>query len=136
MNFKTELLAVNAFIAAMPSTWHIQKVETNINSGVPDLNIAMRQGSRPGCEFWLEVKNGPKPDLRPFQIAWWLRRTRAGGTIWLIWFNNGHFTLYRMNREQFDLLEKMDKPNLNLLTIHSQGTTWELLQRNLEFYNA
>ena len=48
--------------------------------GIPDSN-----GCYQGCEFWVEYKTTSRwsVDLRPEQVGWILRRTRAGGCVWV-----------------------------------------------------
>jgi len=60
---------------------HWQRVETwSTGFGVPDLN-----GCGNGVEFWIECKqtDGCKINLRPEQIAWAMRRMRAGGRVYI-----------------------------------------------------
>lgn len=60
---------------------HWLTVETaGTESGVPDLN-----GCFAGVEFWIECKltAGMAVALRPHQIGWLLRRSRAGGRIFV-----------------------------------------------------
>lgn len=61
---------------ALPS-WHWQSIESGgTGSGIPDTNFCTR-----GIEGWLEFKKalGWKVGLSPPQVAWLLRRWRAGG---------------------------------------------------------
>lgn len=53
-----------------------QSIETAVSRGVPDTN-----GCAFGAEFWIEFKAtaGWTVTLRPEQVAWLLRRSRAGG---------------------------------------------------------
>lgn len=56
---------------------HWQSIETGMTGrGIPDTN-----GCVDGVEFWIEYKqtSGYTVTLRPEQIAWLLRRERAGG---------------------------------------------------------
>ena len=60
---------------------HWQSVETgSVGRGIPDSNCCHR-----GIEFWIEFKttNAWSVDLRPEQIAWLLRRHRAGGRVFV-----------------------------------------------------
>ena len=63
-------------------TFHFQRVEPTggIGVGVPDLN-----GCAQSVEFWLELKRvvGWSVTMRPPQIAWIERRTRAGGRVFI-----------------------------------------------------
>lgn len=55
-------------------------IETGlVASGVPDLN-----GCCGGIEFWVECKltTAWAVEVRPMQVGWHLRRTRAGGRTW------------------------------------------------------
>lgn len=49
-------------------------------SGIPDLN-----GCCDGVEFWIECKRTAAwtIKMRPMQMAWLLRRLRAGGNCWI-----------------------------------------------------
>lgn len=58
-------------------TIHWQTIETGlVGRGVPDAN-----GCLNGVEFWIEYKRADAwaVPLMPEQVAWLLRRTRAGG---------------------------------------------------------
>jgi hypothetical protein len=60
---------------------HWQAVETGMTGrGIPDLNYCAR-----GVEGWVECKQttGWAVGLRPEQVAWLARRTRAGGRCWV-----------------------------------------------------
>ena len=62
--------------------WHWQRIETGgTGRGIPDAN-----GCSESCEVWLELKatEGWKPVIRPEQIGWAERRTRAGGRVFLL----------------------------------------------------
>lgn len=70
------------FSAHMPKEWHVQAIETGgIGAGVPDLNVC----SPATGEFWVELKGTETRNvgLRPHQVAWIARRTRAGGRVWI-----------------------------------------------------
>jgi hypothetical protein len=137
MNFKSESHAVSAFIKNMPASWHIQKIETSTGSGVPDLNVAIPdQCPQRSRELWIEVKNGPGAHIQPFQVAWWIHRLRAGGIIWVLWFDNG-FTLHRVTGDTFISIAQVNTKILHpkILWPDHTGKTWELLQRTLEAYS-
>jgi hypothetical protein len=58
---------------------HWQPVETwSTGQGVPDTEYCLD-----GATGWIEFKRvtGWRVDLAPFQVAWLLRRHRAGGTV-------------------------------------------------------
>lgn len=93
---------------------HWQAIETGMTGGgVPDDN---------GCydrhEFWIEYKQtkGYQVKIQPAQVAWHLRRQRAGGRTFLavlrqgeqLWLFNGadikHVKLTDINRERHRLL--------------------------------
>lgn len=61
----------------LPSKTHIQRIETNVNRGVPDLNICFD-----GKEHWIELKvtktNRTVTRLRKEQFAWMYKRMLAG----------------------------------------------------------
>lgn len=133
MKYKSESLAVEAFIRNMPSTWHIQRIETSTTSGVPDLSIAIPRRSH-NSEFWMEVKNGPKAEIRAFQQAWWFRRVRAGGKIWLMWMDGKQGRLFKIDNDFFKLVEQADKLSLSALQPFLEFKEWFILQRHLEYY--
>lgn len=56
--------------------FHFQSIENTIGRGCPDSNYCFD-----GIEGWIEYKktSGWKIKLRPEQIGWHLRRSRAGG---------------------------------------------------------
>lgn len=138
MKFKTETHAVNAFIKNMPASWHIQKIETSTGSGVPDLNVAIPDRVPQRCrEMWIEMKNGPNAHIQPFQVAWWIRRLKAGGAIWVLWFRDGGFILHRVAGDTFVSIAKVDTRIIHpkILWPNHTGETWELLQRTLEAYS-
>lgn len=57
--------------------WHWTPIETAMTgAGVPDANCCWKD-----IEFWIEFKftSGYAVVLRPEQVGWLLRRTRAGG---------------------------------------------------------
>lgn len=71
--FKTQL-------DASPDMHH-QRIETgSTGRGIPDVNLCWR-----GVEVWVEMKvvQGRRVELRPEQVAWHVRRTRAGGRSWI-----------------------------------------------------
>jgi len=49
--------------------WHIQNIESTIQNGIPDVNIAIPNVG----EIWLELK-ATKPALRREQLAWIRKR--------------------------------------------------------------
>lgn len=56
---------------------HWQRVETAMTgAGVPDLNMCYK-----GIEMWVELKvtATTRPEIRPLQCSWHLKRHRAGG---------------------------------------------------------
>lgn len=58
--------------------FHWQAIETGgVGMGVPDSNAC----APPGIEFWVEFKTTDRWSvvLRPEQVGWLLRRSRAGG---------------------------------------------------------
>jgi len=60
---------------------HFQRVESGLTGlGIPDLNYCYR-----GIEGWIENKRtaGWKVTMRPEQIGWIERRTRAGGRVFI-----------------------------------------------------
>lgn len=59
---------------------HFQCIENTTGSGVPDINVCWR-----GQEFWIETKSIGAGDLllRPFQLAWMMRRWESGGHVFL-----------------------------------------------------
>lgn len=56
--------------------WHIQNIESTINNGVPDMNIAIPFIG----EIWLEIKH-QKPALRREQLAWIRKRQILGQAV-------------------------------------------------------
>lgn len=56
--------------------WHWTPIETITVNGVPDAECCWK-----GVQFWIEYKftSGFAVGLRPQQIGWLLRRSRAGG---------------------------------------------------------
>jgi hypothetical protein len=65
----------------IPPDIHHQRIETgSTGRGIPDVNICRR-----GKEVWVELKvvNGKRVKLRPEQVAWHVRRARAGGVSWI-----------------------------------------------------
>lgn len=66
--------------AGLPN-WDFQRIETGgTGRGIPDVN-----GCLLGNEIWVELKgtDGWKPIIRPEQVGWAERRTRAGGRVFL-----------------------------------------------------
>ncbi len=61
---------------------HWQSIETHlVSSGVPDANYCID-----GVEGWIEfkfIKQGWMPRIQPGQVGWILRRTRAGGRVFI-----------------------------------------------------
>lgn len=60
---------------------HVQRLESSAGSGVPDLTICHR-----GVEVWAELKCDLDGMilLRREQYAWGMRRSTAGGRVWVI----------------------------------------------------
>jgi len=61
--------------------FHWQSIETGgTGLGIPDSNACYD-----GCEFWIEYKltSGWAVPLRPEQVGWLARRTRAGGRTFI-----------------------------------------------------
>jgi hypothetical protein len=61
--------------------FHWQSIETGgTGRGIPDSNYCCS-----GEEGWVEFKktSGWKVNIRPEQVGWLLRRSRAGGRTWL-----------------------------------------------------
>lgn len=61
--------------------FHWQAIETGgTGRGIPDSNFCYK-----GIEGWVEYKasSGWSVGLRPEQVAWHLKRTRAGGNTWI-----------------------------------------------------
>lgn len=58
---------------------HWQRIENTAGSGVPDINGCFH------CEVWIEFKEarGKTIILRPEQVAWLMRRSRAGGRCFI-----------------------------------------------------
>jgi len=136
-----EKSAVERFIRACPANWHIQKIETNITSGVPDLSVAMvsPRGTY-GREFWVEMKAGINPEIRPFQIAWWHKRVCARGRVWMIWIRLKEWNAVLVTRELMDALCKTTqtikaKEVVALSNSQHSGTTLAQLIQTLEDYN-
>ena len=70
------------FRSHIPKDCDVQRIETgSTGRGIPDINLCYQ-----GYEFWIELKvvKGRSVDLAPEQVAWHYRRTRAGGTTWII----------------------------------------------------
>jgi len=60
----------------------VQTIETSTGSGVPDVNVCWH-----GVEFWIEckmIKKGKACYLRPQQLAWFTRRKRSGGLVFIL----------------------------------------------------
>lgn len=63
-------------------TFDWQGIETGgTGRGIPDMNYCHH-----GVEGWIECKatDGWVVDLRPEQVAWMMRRHRAGGRVWIL----------------------------------------------------
>lgn len=59
-----------------------QRIETgSTGRGIPDVNLCWM-----GRDIWVELKivMGSRVSLRPEQVAWAYRRTKAGGTVWIL----------------------------------------------------
>ena len=72
----------NLLKAHLPKTIDTQRIETgSTGRGIPDVNMC-----KLGKEIWVELKvvKGRKVQLSPEQTAWHFRRTRAGGTTWIL----------------------------------------------------
>jgi hypothetical protein len=64
-----------------PLGFHIQSIESwSTGQGTPDFNYCAN-----GAEGWVECKATKhwRADMRPHQVAWVMRRTRAGGRVWV-----------------------------------------------------
>lgn len=132
------------FIKLAPKDWHVQKIESNTSSGIPDLTVAMPQKGGQGREFWIEVKNGKGAEIRPFQIAWWHKRIMAGGRIWLLW-NTGNekneWVLWLVTKQMLEMFVRAPKiPSLSALTVTPldgvhRGTNLASLYTTLRYYN-
>lgn len=128
MKFLSESLAVKAFIKAMPAIWHIQKIETSMAAGVPDLHIAIPDSQ----EFWLEVKNGDSAEVRPMQFGWWARRVKAGGKVWLVWFHKDGWELHKIDDNFIRELNWKPKGlRLDQMKPFAEGESWTFLQQRL-----
>ena len=70
----------------------LQRVESPITPGLPDVNYCSGQG----VEGWIELKSGDAParaatpvfksqhGVSPAQVEWLVRRRRLGGRAWLL----------------------------------------------------
>ena len=70
------------FKSHIPDGCDIQRIETgSTGRGIPDVNICYR-----GHECWVELKiiKGKQVGLMPEQVAWHYRRTRAGGSTFVV----------------------------------------------------
>jgi len=66
----------------LPVGAHWQRIETGgTGTGIPDVNLCYE-----GKEIWIELKlvKGKRIDLSPTQIAWHMKRTKAGGRTWIL----------------------------------------------------
>lgn len=64
---------------------HAQRIESSTASGIPDINVHYKT-----LEFWVECKildgkHGPL--LRPYQMAWILRRQKAAGIVYIFGYD-------------------------------------------------
>lgn len=57
---------------------HVTRIETSTESGVSDIDVCYE-----GNETWLELKWG-HPKLRPRQHAWMMKRSAAGGHVYVL----------------------------------------------------
>lgn len=56
------------------------RVENSLMAGVPDVNICAN-----GFDVWIEAKVNPeKPIMRKEQFAWGVRRSHAGGSVFVL----------------------------------------------------
>jgi hypothetical protein len=93
------------------------RVENGVAEGVPDINICYQ-----GCEVWIESKIVLPQGvlLRKHQFAWGVRRTNAGGMVFVIaWEPLNHY--YRIWKFKDIDVEKCGE----YLKISSQAT-WSL----------
>jgi hypothetical protein len=66
----------------LPVGAHWQRIETgSTGTGIPDVNICLN-----GKEIWVELKliKGKRVDLAPTQVAWHVKRSKAGGHTWIL----------------------------------------------------
>ena len=66
----------------LPVGAHWQRIETgSTGTGIPDINICFK-----GKEIWVELKliKGKRVDLTPTQVAWLMKRAKAGGHTWIL----------------------------------------------------
>lgn len=66
----------------LPVGAHWQRIETgSTGTGIPDVNICLN-----GKEVWVELKliKGKRVDLAPTQVAWHMKRAKAGGITWIL----------------------------------------------------
>lgn len=72
---------LNVIFRTHIKTAHWQRIETGMTGlGVPDMNYCLD-----GKEGWIEFKavTGQRVRLRPEQVGWIERRTRAGGRVFI-----------------------------------------------------
>lgn len=98
MTAKVDGGLANLFRSHVPGHW--QRVETGSTAqGVPDANYCLE-----GCEGWVEFKqtHGWTVRFKTGQVAWLMRRARAGGRVWVgirrwsgavddLWMVPGHY---------------------------------------------
>ena len=71
-----QLLYVRIAAALTSSEWDVQRVESTIGRGIPDITACSKEFG----EIWIEAKADKKrPRLRPEQYAWMKRRAHYGG---------------------------------------------------------
>lgn len=89
MKFGTEnelVRYIESQIRFVTKKYHFQRIETDINPGVHDVNYCID-----GIEGWMELKIARpnwtgrlSPIIRPSQISWGYKRQRSGGSPLLV----------------------------------------------------
>jgi hypothetical protein len=95
MSRTPEQLVYAWVMAKLPTSCHVQRIESSTAPGIPDINLIVDD-----TEVWLEVKaeqrtSGGQVRVRKEQWAWMKRRALAGGVcgvldkssrgIWSLW---------------------------------------------------
>src|SRR5688572_29251316 len=75
--------------------YHGMRVENTAGVGQPDINICIE-----GIDIWIESKErrGNVIKIRPSQIAWIQKRSRAGGAVYIMVLHNDTVALYNGNQ--------------------------------------